>query len=69
MVGLGRIGQLVAQRLAAFGTHVVAYDPYVSSARAAQLGIELLTLDELLDTVRLHLRASAEDARDRRADR
>ena len=30
VVGLGRIGQLVAQRLAAFGTHVVAYDPYVS---------------------------------------
>jgi len=35
VVGLGRIGQLVAQRLAAFGTHVVAYDPYVSAARAA----------------------------------
>ena len=43
VVGLGRIGQLVAQRLAAFGTHIVAYDPYVSAARAAQLGIELLT--------------------------
>ena len=49
VVGLGRIGQLVAQRLAAFGTHVVAYDPYVSPARAAQLGIELLTLEELLE--------------------
>lgn len=29
VVGLGRIGQLVAQRLAAFGTEVIAYDPYV----------------------------------------
>ena len=29
VVGLGRIGQLVAQRLAAFGTHVIAYDPHV----------------------------------------
>jgi D-3-phosphoglycerate dehydrogenase len=41
VVGLGRIGQLVAQRLAAFGAHIVAYDPYVAAARAAQLGIEL----------------------------
>jgi D-3-phosphoglycerate dehydrogenase len=65
VVGLGRIGQLVAQRLAAFGTHVVAYDPYVSSARAAQLGIELLTLDELLaraDFISVHLPKTPETA-------
>lgn len=49
VVGLGRIGQLFAQRLAAFETHIIAYDPYVSSARAAQLGIELVGLDELLE--------------------
>ena len=41
---LGRIGQLFAQRLAAFETQIVAYDPYVSAARATQLGIELLPL-------------------------
>jgi D-3-phosphoglycerate dehydrogenase len=46
VVGLGRIGQLFAQRIAAFGTHVVAYDPYLPPARAAQLGIELLSLDD-----------------------
>ena len=40
VVGLGRIGQLVAQRLAAFGTHVVAYDPYVSTERYRELGVE-----------------------------
>ncbi|OBB61349.1 phosphoglycerate dehydrogenase [Mycobacterium sp. 852013-51886_SCH5428379] len=65
VVGLGRIGQLVAQRLAAFGTHVVAYDPYVSAARAAQLGIELLTLDELLaraDFISVHLPKTKETA-------
>ena len=65
VVGLGRIGQLVAQRLAAFGTHVVAYDPYVSSVRAAQLGIELLTLDELLaraDFISVHLPKTPETA-------
>jgi D-3-phosphoglycerate dehydrogenase len=65
VVGLGRIGQLVAQRLAAFGTHIVAYDPYVSQARAAQLGIELLTLDELLlrsDFISVHLPKTKETA-------
>ncbi|CAM3016526.1 phosphoglycerate dehydrogenase [Skermania piniformis] len=58
VVGLGRIGQLFAQRLAAFETEVIAYDPYVSPARAAQLGIELLSLDELLrraDLISVHL--------------
>ncbi|ORV43721.1 phosphoglycerate dehydrogenase [Mycobacterium conspicuum] len=65
VVGLGRIGQLVAQRIAAFETHVVAYDPYVSPARAAQLGIELLSLDELLaraDFISVHLPKTKETA-------
>ncbi|MDY6995131.1 MAG: phosphoglycerate dehydrogenase [Actinomycetota bacterium] len=65
VVGLGRIGQLVASRLAAFGAHIVAYDPYVSHARAAQLGIELLTLDELLgraDFISVHLPKTKETA-------
>ena len=65
VVGLGRIGQLVAQRLAAFGAHITAYDPYVSQARAAQLGIELLTLDELLgraDFISVHLPKTKETA-------
>jgi D-3-phosphoglycerate dehydrogenase / 2-oxoglutarate reductase len=58
VVGLGKIGQLVAQRLAAFGTELIAYDPYVSPARAAQLGIDLVDLDELLsraDAISIHL--------------
>ena len=58
VVGLGRIGQLVAQRLAAFGTVIVAYDPYVTSARAGQLGVRLVGLDELLatsDFITVHL--------------
>jgi D-3-phosphoglycerate dehydrogenase len=65
VVGLGRIGQLVAQRLAAFGAHVVAYDPYVSPARTAQLGIELLSLDQLLaraDFISVHLPKTSETA-------
>ncbi len=65
VVGLGRIGQLVAQRIAAFGAHIVAYDPYVSPARAAQLGIELMSLDELLtqaDFISVHLPKTPETA-------
>ena len=65
VVGLGRIGQLVAQRLAAFGAHIVAYDPYVAPARAAQLGIELLSLDDLLaraDFISVHLPKTSETA-------
>jgi len=58
VVGLGKIGQLFAQRIAAFGTTLIAYDPYVSAARAAQLGIELVSLGELLrraDAISVHL--------------
>jgi len=65
VVGLGRIGQLFAQRIAAFGTHVVAYDPYLPPARAAQLGIELLSLDDLLaraDFISVHLPKTPETA-------
>jgi D-3-phosphoglycerate dehydrogenase len=49
IVGLGRIGTLVAQRLAGFGTNLIAYDPFVTPARAQQLGVTLVTLDELLE--------------------
>ncbi len=58
VVGLGRVGTLVAQRAAAFGMRVVAYDPYVSAERAQHLGVELLELDELMgssDFVSVHL--------------
>jgi D-3-phosphoglycerate dehydrogenase len=58
VVGLGRIGQLFAQRIAAFGTRLVAYDPYVLPARAAQVGVRLMSLEQLLaesDFVSVHL--------------
>ena len=49
IVGLGRVGVLVAQRAHAFGMQLVAYDPYVSADRARQLGVELVpTLEELV---------------------
>nr|WP_217499099.1 phosphoglycerate dehydrogenase [Leifsonia sp. C5G2] len=58
IIGLGRIGALITARLQSFGTNVIAYDPYVTSARAQQLGVQLVTLDELLaqaDFVTIHM--------------
>lgn len=58
LVGLGRIGAEVARRARAFEMTVVAYDPVVSSDRAAQLGVALMTLDDVLatsDFVSLHV--------------
>jgi D-3-phosphoglycerate dehydrogenase / 2-oxoglutarate reductase len=58
IVGLGRIGVLVAHRLAAFGMRVIAYDPYVQAGRAAQLGVRLVDLATLLaesDFMSVHL--------------
>jgi len=58
VVGLGRIGALTAERLAPFGVKLVAYDPYLTQARAGQLGVRLVPLDELLresDFITIHL--------------
>jgi D-3-phosphoglycerate dehydrogenase len=63
IIGLGRIGALVSQRAAAFGMRLVGYDPYVSSDRARQLGVELASLEELVaqaDFVTLHVSKSKE---------
>ena len=51
IVGLGRVGVLVAQRAYAFGMRLVAYDPFVSADRARQLGVQLAsTIEELVAT-------------------
>ncbi|MGI9600725.1 MAG: NAD(P)-dependent oxidoreductase, partial [Acidimicrobiales bacterium] len=49
IVGLGRIGKLVAQRAMAFGMNLIAYDPYVSADRARQINVELI--EDLADLV------------------
>ena len=49
IIGLGRIGGLVAERAASFGMDLVCYDPYCSVERAANLGVvKYETLDEVL---------------------
>ncbi|MBC7310531.1 MAG: phosphoglycerate dehydrogenase [Tetrasphaera sp.] len=58
IIGFGRIGQLVAERLKGFGVELLAYDPYASAQRAGQLGAQLVSLDELLtqsDFISVHL--------------
>ena len=63
IIGLGRIGKLVAQRALAFGMRLVGYDPFVAPERAKQLSVELLELDELLatsDFVTIHVARTPE---------
>src|SRR5712691_5348977 len=64
VIGLGRVGAMVAQRALAFGMRIIAYDPYVSKERARALGIEITpNLEALLvqaDFVTLHLPRTAE---------
>jgi len=58
LAGLGRIGQEVARRAAAFGMRIVAHDPFISEQVAADLGVELVSLDDLFaraDYVSLHM--------------
>jgi len=58
IIGFGRIGQLVGERLKGFGMEILAFDPYVSAQKAGQLGARLVSLDELLaeaDFISIHL--------------
>ncbi len=58
VVGLGKIGALVAQRASAFGMRLIAFDPFISEERARHMGVELVDLDTLLaqsDFITIHL--------------
>jgi D-3-phosphoglycerate dehydrogenase len=58
LVGLGRIGTEVARRARGLEMSILAYDPVVSTDRAAQLGVTLATLDDVLaqsDFVSVHV--------------
>ena len=45
ILGLGNIGRIVANRAAGLSMRVIAFDPVVSSEKAASLGVELVDLD------------------------
>ncbi|MBA2338428.1 MAG: phosphoglycerate dehydrogenase [Acidimicrobiia bacterium] len=58
ILGLGRIGTLVAQRASAFGMRVVAHDPFVGDDRARRIGVRMGSLADVLaesDFVTIHL--------------
>ncbi|MEZ5266944.1 MAG: hydroxyacid dehydrogenase, partial [Acidimicrobiales bacterium] len=72
VIGLGRIGRLVAQRAAGFGMRIIAHDPYVSAERARQLSIDVVELDDLLaqsDFITLHVAKTPETVGLLNADR
>jgi D-3-phosphoglycerate dehydrogenase len=63
IVGLGNIGRMVAQKAGCLGLKLLGFDPYVEPEQAAGLGVELVTLDDLLrrsDYVSLHCPLNAE---------
>jgi D-3-phosphoglycerate dehydrogenase len=63
IVGLGRIGSLVAQRLSGFGARLIGYDPYISPAKAEQMGVSLASLDEVMeqsDFITIHIPKTTE---------
>ena len=49
IIGLGRVGSQVARRAIGLDMRVIAFDPFVAPERAARQGIELATMDDLLD--------------------
>jgi D-3-phosphoglycerate dehydrogenase len=58
IIGVGRIGQNVAKRLGPWGMKVLGYDPYVKQETVANLGIKMVSLEELLkssDAVTVHV--------------
>jgi D-3-phosphoglycerate dehydrogenase len=65
LVGLGRIGRLVAERARALGLQVCAYDPQLSPEQVRGLGVEPVGLDDLIsgaDVVSLHVPLTEETA-------
>lgn len=65
IIGLGRVGSVVATRLKAFEMEVVAYDPYISPERFRELGVRPVEFEKLLevsDVVTFHVPATTETA-------
>jgi D-3-phosphoglycerate dehydrogenase / 2-oxoglutarate reductase len=72
LAGLGRIGQEVARRASAFGMRIIAHDPFISEQMASDLGVELVSIDDLFaraDYLSLHMPSNAQTRRLVNADR
>jgi len=59
IIGIGRIGALVAERASGFGMKLIGFDPFISPQKAKHLGVEMLsTVDDVLkqaDFITLHV--------------
>ncbi len=58
ILGLGKIGSEVVKRASAMGMRALAYDPFVSSKKAEQMGVELCSFEKVLkeaDFLTIHL--------------
>ena len=63
IVGLGRVGSIVAKRLKAFGMRIIAHDPYIPTARFDELDAQPVSLEELYadaDVVTFHVPSTDE---------
>lgn len=63
IIGLGRIGREVAKRANAMSMRCLAYDPFISSERAREIGVELLPLDDVFrqsDVITVHTPLTSE---------
>lgn len=64
LVGLGRIATAIAKKMAAFDLHIIAFDPYVSPEKAAEIGVELVdfgTLCRTSDYLSIHCPSTREN--------
>jgi len=63
VIGLGNIGRLVSERAQGFKMQILGYDPFFDKDKAAQIGIDLVSLDELLtnaDIITVHTPLNSE---------
>lgn len=62
-VGLGNIGKLVAERAIGLKMNAIAFDPFITPEATAKIGVDLVTLDELIekaDIISVHTPLNAE---------
>ncbi len=66
IIGMGRIGTVVAERALGLRMRVLCYDPFITKELAAKIGAELVSLDELLarsDFITIHTPKTKDTAR------